>query len=187
MVSRLERLRRSRETLDNLRAEGNYHWFRKANRLSVEEDALGIYQYPTQTALTLPEMSNDLARAIVTQIAKTDNAWTTLETTGNLIVDGMFSWLFNGVDVDGKHEPGIEDLIDEAFKMYLHHRREVNGESNRGWLRIMYFGWTRQIVRQDLGNWILYVALRPDRNPIRICNTQSKLGKATAPPFDILI
>lgn len=102
---------------------------------------------------------------MVTQIARTNDAWTTWETTGNLIVYDMFSWLFDGVTIDGKLERGIKDLIDEEFNMYLHHQREVNGESNRGWLRIMYFGLTQQIIRQDLGIWMLYVALRPDRNP----------------------
>lgn len=28
----------------------------------------------------------------------------------------------------------------------------------------MYYGLTQQIIRQDVGNWMLYVALRPDRN-----------------------
>lgn len=48
--------------------------------------------------------------------------------------------------------------------MYFFHQREVNGESNRGWLRIMYYGLTQQIIRQDVGNWLLYAALRPDQN-----------------------
>ena len=48
--------------------------------------------------------------------------------------------------------------------MYRHHLRNVNGKPNRGWLRNMVFGFTQQLVRQDLPYWILYVALRPDRN-----------------------
>ena len=36
--------------------------------------------------------------------------------------------------------------------------------SNKGWLRTMFYSLTQQIVRQDLGYWIVYAALRPDRN-----------------------
>lgn len=52
----------------------------------------------------------------------------TWNDTGNLIVDGVFTWLIDGVDIEGKHEPGIGYLIDEDFNMYLFHQREVNGE-----------------------------------------------------------
>ncbi|MCJ1467746.1 hypothetical protein MMC07_006371, partial [Pseudocyphellaria aurata] len=128
------------------------------------DDALGFYQYPVQVSLALPEMTDNLAEAVVNHIAKTKDAWSTWTTTGNLIVNGMFTWLIDGVVIEGKHEPGIEDLINEEFNMYLFHQREVNGEPNRGWLRIMYYGLTQQIIRQDLGNWLLYAALRPDRD-----------------------
>lgn len=74
----------------------------------MAEDALGFYQYPIRVALTLPQVTDDLARSIVNHIAKTDDAWTTWNDTGNLIVDGVLTWLFNGVDVEGTHEPGIK-------------------------------------------------------------------------------
>ena len=48
--------------------------------------------------------------------------------------------------------------------MFRHHLRLLNGRPNWGWLRTMVFGLTKQLVRQDLAYWMLYVALRPDRN-----------------------
>ena len=56
-------------------------------------------------------------------------------------------------------------MIDADFEMYLHHQREINGKPNRGWLRTMLYSLTQQIVRGDLLYWLLYVALRLDRNP----------------------
>ena len=49
--------------------------------------------------------------------------------------------------------------------MYKHHQRELNDRPNFGWLRPMLYSLSQQLVRQDLGYYLLYVALRPDRNP----------------------
>lgn len=38
------------------------------------------------------------------------------EEDGSLIFD-MFTWLFNGLTIDGVHESGVEDLIDEKFNL----------------------------------------------------------------------
>lgn len=76
----------------------------------------------------------------------------------------MFSWLSEGITVDGVHESGIQYPIDEGFAMYLHHQREVDGKSNFGWLKTIVFGLTQQVIGQALEYWILYVVLRPDQN-----------------------
>jgi hypothetical protein len=81
---------------------------------------------------------------------------------GNLIIKGMFTWLWEGVEVDGHLEGGIGDLIDQEFEMYSHHQRKVNGNPNRGWLRTMMYSLTQQMIRQDIGYWAIYVGLRPD-------------------------
>lgn len=48
----------------------------------------------------------------------------------------VFSWLFHGVKTDDILEEGIGNEILE-FDMYNYHLGEANGNSNRGWLRIM--------------------------------------------------
>lgn len=76
-MRRLEIVWQSKNKLDSLRSGENHTWFQLANRLPVAEDALGFYQYPIRAALTLPQVTEDLARSIVNHIAKTDDAWTT--------------------------------------------------------------------------------------------------------------
>ena len=41
--------------------------------------------------------------------------------TGNLIVPGMFRWLWEGMTVDGQHKAGVGGMIDEEFDVYLYH------------------------------------------------------------------
>lgn len=77
----------------------------------------------------------------------------------------MFSWLWEGITVDGQHEEGIQEQIDTESAIFLHHLRERNGEANRGWSRVMYYSLTQQIIRQDLGYWALCASLRSDGNP----------------------
>lgn len=86
-----------------------------ANHLPVADDALDFYQYPIRAVLTLPQVIDNLARPSVNHIARTDDAWLTWNDTGNLIVDGMFTWLFDGVNIEGKRKPGIRDLIDKEL------------------------------------------------------------------------
>ena len=84
---------------------------------------------------------------------------------GTLTIPGMFSWLETGVTVDGHYERGVKHLIDHEWSMYLHHQRLINNESNLGWLRNMLYGVTQQVMHQDLGHWLAYVAEHPDHNP----------------------
>ncbi|MCJ1266008.1 hypothetical protein MMC22_005890 [Lobaria immixta] len=51
----------------------------------------------------------------------------------------MFSWLWEGITVDGHHEEGIQEQMDTESAVFLHHLRERNGEANRGWSRVMYY------------------------------------------------
>ena len=108
-------------------------------------------------------VSDELIRAILKETTGMDNAGGLWERDGNLVVY-VFGWLFEDLTVDGEHEEGITSLIDEEFEMYRHHLHLVNVRSNFGWLQTMVFGLTQQLVRQDLGYWMLYVALQPDRN-----------------------
>lgn len=142
----------------------NWSWFRKEARLPVPEDAGGIYAHEAAPGvLLIPILTDEHARTILDECC-TDGArvW---EDQGTLTIPDMFSWLEYGVTVDGRHEPGVRALIDDELLMYLHHQRPINGVSNHGWLRNMFFGVTQQIARQDPGHWLAYVAARPDHRP----------------------
>ncbi len=62
-------------------------------------------------------------------------------------------------------ELGLADLIDEEFRMYRYHQRLISGKPNFGWQRNIIHSLIQQIIRGDLGYWLSYVALWPDRNP----------------------
>jgi hypothetical protein len=48
--------------------------------------------------------------------------------------------------------------------MYDYYLRLINNKSNYGWLRTMFHGLAQQAMRQDPMYWIMYAALRKDRN-----------------------
>jgi hypothetical protein len=107
-------------------------------------------------------ISQDRKMVIVSEVSK--GGWEEWSVGGNNIADGMFTWLWDGITLQGQHEPGIGDLIDQEFDMYMHHQCERNGAPNKGWLRTMFYSLIQQLVRQDLGYWMLYACLRPDGN-----------------------
>jgi hypothetical protein len=49
------------------------------------------------------------------------------------------------------------------FDMYQHYLRKINGKSNYGWLRNMFYSTGQQLMRQDPLYYMLYTALRPDK------------------------
>ncbi len=138
-------------------------WFRLNSRPWVEDDDHGVYACRAIRKNLMPELTVGQAAAIVDEIGGL-GAWATWHEEGNLIVQEMFAWLWAGVEFDGKHEPGIGDLITKEFDLYLHHQRERNAQSNKGWLRTMFYSLSQQIIRQDIEYWTLYACLRPDLN-----------------------
>ena len=138
----------------------NTAWFRI-------KDPHRIFAYnPVPNAISIPVMSDQLACTILDECC--ENGAEIWDQEGTLTVPGMFSWLETGVTVDGRHEPGVQGLIDHEWSMYLHHQHRISNASNLGWLRNTLYSITQQIMRQDLGHWFLYVATRPDHNPILI-------------------
>jgi hypothetical protein len=138
-------------------------WFRLKSRPQVEDDLHGVYaKRPVRKSIAC-QPSVRQAEIIVEEIGG-PGAWVDWQKNGNLLVQEMFLWLWDGITSDGQHEKGIGDMIIEEFDMYLHHQRQRNGQSNKGWLRTMFYSLSQQIVRQDIEYWALYVCLRPDRN-----------------------
>ncbi len=138
-------------------------WFRLSSRPQVEDDLHGVYAKRTVRKSIASRPSAKQAEAIVNEIGG-PGAWAEWETNGNLLIQDMFVWLWAGVDSEGEHEAGIGDMILEEFDMYLYHQRERNGQSNKGWLRTMFYSLSQQIIRQDIEYWALYACLRPDLN-----------------------
>lgn len=165
-ASRLEMIKAFWEHRLDLEAfrtgEETHQWFRLADRPPVPSDARGVYAYDTVVQPTVPRLDDSDAKRIVDEIAGKAGTWETWQQDGNLVID-MFTWLWHGIDVDGGHESGVGDLIDTELMMYEHHQGKLNGHGNRGWLRVMFFSLTQQIIRQDVDYWRLYVGLRPDR------------------------
>ncbi|MCJ1396607.1 hypothetical protein MMC18_009498 [Xylographa bjoerkii] len=161
--SRLQTCWKSRTNLDGFKT-GNASWFRLANRPWVETDDHGVFKNRTIINSLLHHVSDSRAKTIVNDLGGS-GTWRAWQEEGNLLLPGMFSWLWGGIEYNGKHEAGVGELIDQEFDMYLHHQTERNAQPNKGWLRTMFFSLTQQVIRQDLGYWAIYACLRPDRNP----------------------
>lgn len=156
----------SQNNLDGLRGGEHSDWFCTAARPMIEGDDLGIYAFrPCKELLTVLVLSEERAAQIFEECSGDVNSWSTWKEEGTLTLENMFTWLEHGETADDAiFEPGIQDLIEDEFNMYLHHQRRINNNSNNGWLRTMFHDLTQQVVCQDLGHWMLYVAARPDHN-----------------------
>ena len=67
-------------------------------------------------------MSEDQARLIVNEI-NDDETWDVWLSIGNIIVENMFSWLWEGIFTNQGHEAGIGELMVDKFNMYLYPER----------------------------------------------------------------
>lgn len=138
----------------------NTAWFRI-------KDPRGIFAYnPAPDAISIPVISDQLACTILDEYCK--NGAELWDQEGTLTVFGMFSWLETEVTVDGHHKLGVKELIDDEWSMYLHHQHRISDASNLGWLQNIMYSITQQIMRQDLGQWLLYVATCLNHHPILI-------------------
>lgn len=138
-------------------------WWRRTSRPHIEEDDHGVFAHRPRKDTLMKGLATNHGAVIIEEIAGKD-AYGSWADTGNLIVKGMFSWLWDGIHLENQFVEGVGDLISEEFDMYRHHQAEQNVVPNKGWLRTMFHSLTQQIIRQDLAYWMIYVCLRPDRN-----------------------
>jgi hypothetical protein len=132
-----------------------YHWFRRSHRPVRVDDALGPYKYRHETSGAY--RLTDAQQADLCEYAGIDrDDW---KKTGSVNVD-CFGWWkkekFDGV--------AIYDVAMQEFDMYDHHLRLIDEKSNYGWLRTMFHSLAQQAMRQDPLYWMMYTALREDRN-----------------------
>ncbi|KAI4137511.1 MAG: hypothetical protein L6R39_007243 [Caloplaca ligustica] len=162
---RIEKFYEYRSDLNALRANlDSAVWFRLADRPAIPDDSLSIYSTMARKPLQLVAITDAFASQLVDEVCGHEGAWSEWQDVGNLVVDGLFRWVFDGITADEEYEGGIGPLVEEEYLMYEHHQREINGRSNKGWLRTMMYSLIQQLVRQDLQYYILYVAARPDHN-----------------------
>lgn len=117
-----------RANFDELKADSAVQgWFRRQVMPRSEDDELGIYaRLPVTVTLMVP-ISDRRAAQILDEIG-VDGTWDAWVADGNIIIDEMFAWLWEGVEMEeGNVEGGIGELIEEDFQIYLHHQRERNG------------------------------------------------------------
>ena len=153
-----------RKDLSTLKEKEFPLWFSRNGRSTIDNDRLGVRARWAKQKDFLKSVTVRQAEVIVTELCG-PHAWSQWQRDGNLCVQSMFAWLWEGITVNGRHEAGIGKEMDDEFSMYLHHLQDRNGQSNRGWSRVMYHSLTQQIVRQDLEYWSLCASLRTDGNP----------------------
>ncbi|MCJ1265821.1 hypothetical protein MMC22_005702 [Lobaria immixta] len=121
-------------------------WFSRNGRPTIDNDKLGVRaQWAKQTDF-LKSVTVHQAEVIVTELCG-PLAWSQWQRDGNLCVQSMFAWLWEGITVNGHYEAGIGQEMDDEFNI------------------VMYHSLTQQIVRQDLEYWSLCASLRTDGNP----------------------
>ena len=148
---------------DLLNDRATCFWFRLSDRPWQEEDVRGVFAHEAIAMDFVKPVSPERAQAILQEFGG-EGAWARWLQDGNLVLPDLFAWLWDGITLDGVTEPGIGDLIETEFDIYLHHQTTRNGKKNLGWLRTMVHSLSQQIIRQDVSYWLLYVCLRPDRN-----------------------
>jgi hypothetical protein len=129
-------------------SKDTYKWFRMANRPARASDALGPYKFVHNE---LPVDAEYDQQALRSWIAGLDSAaW---DRDGSVNVN-LFGWWF---------ETRIGNIVLAEYEAYRHHLREINGKSNYGWLRNMFYSIGQQLMRQDPKYYAAYAALRPDK------------------------
>lgn len=149
LAERLREVHNGRHRIGRLKTDPEtYRWFRVANRPPRPSDSLGPYRF---APVPLPPTFHYDQAAILKPLPAHITAdW---ERDGTVNVD-LFSWWFSGP---------IGNIIYAEFDMYRFHLREINGKSNYGWLRSMFYSIGQQLMRQDPMYYMLYAALRPDK------------------------
>jgi hypothetical protein len=143
-------------TLGNMKVDDvTYSWFRRSHRPVRADDALGPYKYRHDTSGAY-RLTDSQQQDLCLYLNIDRDNW---EKTGSVNAD-CFGWwkeqAYQGVS--------IYDVAIQEFDMYDHHLRLIDDKSNYGWLRTMFHGLAQQAMRQDPMYWMMYAALRKDRN-----------------------
>jgi hypothetical protein len=128
----------------------NMALFRKEHRGILKSDLRKVFRYPhNETHVTLTREEINWLGARIGLTRATLDEW---EENGTINLP-IFEWFPTKFR---------EEVVDVEFKVYEYHNRPVNNQPTSGWLRNMIHAIHQQIIRQDLGYWILYMFLRWD-------------------------
>ena len=149
IVARIKYIFENRLQIGRLKTEDpTFRWFRVANRPARALDRLGPYRFSPKGEVPPFMFNQQLVLSSVPMF--NSKLW---EADGTINLD-LFSWWFDGP---------VGEIILLEFDMYHHHLRKINGKDNFGWLRSMIYSLGQQVMRQDPMYYMLYAALRPDK------------------------
>ncbi|KAI9853271.1 MAG: hypothetical protein M1824_001468 [Vezdaea acicularis] len=141
LIERLETLWQNHGQLDQQRVD-NAEWF------------TGMPPAKMYKFIPLPAPAFDFNSAIIFDCFAGDGMWSRWIDQGTINIPKFFSYLVDS--------PTIFSKVEQEFDMYQHHYSAP--ENTRGWLRIMYYSLTQQVIRQDPAYYAVTVASRPDKN-----------------------
>ena len=149
LTQRLREVHDNQYNIGKLKTDSTtFNWFRKASRPARPSDSLGPYKFAHATSDAFHFNQDEILDSIDRNLRAT---W---EKDGT-IRHPAFEWWFTSP---------IANIVTAEYDMYHHHLREINGKSNNGWLRNMFYSIGQQLMRQDPLYYMLYVALRKDKN-----------------------
>jgi hypothetical protein len=125
--------------------------FRDSTKLFFQHDDFGSCRYRPQKA----DLTINWDRVV--EVMGMSSTVEEFKQQGTVNVD-TFSWVVR--------DPELMTIVKESFDMYAWHSRDHKGEPNRGWLRLMFHSLIQQLMRGDVGYWLLYAVLRREHRLI---------------------
>lgn len=108
----------------------------------MNDDFHDVYKRRLARFSIEPKSTAERKKMIVKEIVD-EETWDEWLKNDNLIVSKIFSWLWKEIELDEIYENDVDAKIQEEFDMYFHHQIERNDQSNKKWLRTMFFSLTQ--------------------------------------------
>lgn len=114
-----------RKDLQTFKEKDFPYWLSRNGRSTTDNDKLGVRARWAKQREFLNSVTISQAQTIVTELCDS-HAWEQWQRDGSLCVKPIFSWLWEGITVNGHHEAGIGKEIDDEVEMYRHHLQDRN-------------------------------------------------------------
>ncbi|RYN41670.1 hypothetical protein AA0114_g10631 [Alternaria tenuissima] len=134
--------------------QGNVLFVKKLRGARQDDDMMSYRYRPRNLAVPSIDWVQFRKKMVTMQM---DKNYDSFQSGGNIGLP-IFNYLVD--------DPEISVIIDESFKMYQYHQREIGGKPNLGWLRNMYHSLIQQAVRVDLVYWMYYSVFRGEHTMI---------------------
>ncbi len=138
-------------------------WFQLSFQSQIKDDLHDVYMKWMIRKSIVFKSSIKQVEIIVNEINKS-RIWAKWEMNKNLLIQNMFVWLWAEIDSKKEYKTSIDNMILKKFNMYFYHQREWYNQSNKSWLRTMFYLLSQQIIKQDIEYWALYICLRLNLN-----------------------